>query len=463
MIKEEILHLEPRKGLGVFKLDTDINVILSEIKSRGEDYQKVDIVVSEQSINDAIYIFIPKEGIKLRFDQVYQKLELIEIDSRPREKRFHSIVYKGNLILNNESKNSLITYNYINSIFGPANMPKLIDNNRYLLLRYDGISFIFENNGVDNEDAVILGSDAPLVKIAIYAEKMLKDSISKDIILHKSPNIKIELEKGISINFNEGEDTLIFFDDTLETVLSKLKNPNYILNKTVKDEYSCLEYKYENEENTCTPDYFLNYFNLGFDILFDGEKNTVKKIKLHTNNPFCSTFGIYNRCNFSFDCNKNSFKKQSDSNPCLYNYNDANPCSRKISDDSSLYKTVDEGSLDEFNEHSNKDDTYTKENTISNNTEKKVVQNCLNNNEKSISLNESFASSLNNSGNFMNLTLSPTVNFQEFISKIPSNSFSLYVLTDLKIKSSSKFYAFEGFNIEVAENNSITSVLLYKC
>ena len=254
MIKEEILHLEPRKGLGVFKLDTDINVILSEIKSRGEDYQKVDIVVSEQSINDAIYIFIPKEGIKLRFDQVYQKLELIEIDSRPREKRFHSIVYKGNLILNNESKNSLITYNYINSIFGPANMPKLIDNNRYLLLRYDGISFIFENNGVDNEDAVILGSDAPLVKIAIYAEKMLKDSISKDIILHKSPNIKIELEKGISINFNEGEDTLIFFDDTLETVLSKLKNPNYILNKTVKDEYSCVEYKYENEENTCTPD-----------------------------------------------------------------------------------------------------------------------------------------------------------------------------------------------------------------
>jgi len=465
MIKEEMLHIEPRKGLGVFKLDSDINSVISELKSRGENYEKVDIVVSDHSLNDPIYIIIPKEGIKLRFDPVYQKLELIEIDSRPKENRYHSMVFKGNVILNNENKNTLITYNYINSIFGPANMPKLIDNNKYLLLRYEGISFLFENNGVESEDSVILGSDAPLIKIAIFGGKMLKESLSNEVLVQKNPCVKIDIDRGILISSNnESEDITIFFEDPLESVLSKLKNPNYIHYKTLNDDYVYFDLKCENEETPSNPDYFLNYFNLGLDIMFDGDKNTVKKIKLYTNNPFSSNFGIYDRCNFSLELNRNFFKKMSENYALLANNNEIinNPISRKISDDSSLYKTIDEGSLDvsNLNDH-NKDDLNTKENTISNNTDKKIVPN-YNINEKSISLNESFASSLNNSGNFNSFNISPSTNFHEFISKVPNTCYSMYVLTDLKIKSASKFYAFETFNIEVTENNSITSILLYR-
>ena len=46
-------------------------------------------------------------------------------------------------------------------------------------------------------------------------------------------------------------------------------------------------------------DYYFNYQNLGIDILFDGERHTVKAIVLHTNVPGHSDFGSYRKCNFS--------------------------------------------------------------------------------------------------------------------------------------------------------------------
>ena len=45
-------------------------------------------------------------------------------------------------------------------------------------------------------------------------------------------------------------------------------------------------------------DYFFNYFHLGFDIMFDGNTHTVKKIVCHNNVPGCIDFGVYRRCHF---------------------------------------------------------------------------------------------------------------------------------------------------------------------
>lgn len=461
MFKEETLAIEPRKGLGIFRLETGINQILVEIKSKGHEYQRVEIVVSETSINEPIFIIIPKEGLKLRFDPVFQKLELIEVNCLPLENRYHSLMYKGNIILNPNLK-SVITYNYINSLFGPANMPKLIDDNKHLLLRYEGISFMFENNGVENEDAVILGSEARLEKILIFGEKLLKDSLSGDVLCN-APTVKIEVDKGISVSTSEDDESVnINFDEALESVLNKLKNPNYIYYKSQSsEEYDSLEYRSDNETGYSSPDYFLNYFNYGFDLMFDGEKNIVKKIKLHSNNYFSSSFGVYERCNFVMEFHRNFFKKAFENNPFPTNLD--NPSSRKISDDSSLYKTIDEGSFDnsQANDNYHKEEISQKEGTLSNgNTEKKQAG--TNTNEKSISLNESFASSLNNSGGLANIIITPTTNFSDFILKVPGGCYNTYVMTDLKIKSASKFYAFESFNVEVVENGSIASILLYK-
>merc|ERR1719382_1124553 len=46
------------------------------------------------------------------------------------------------------------------------------------------------------------------------------------------------------------------------------------------------------------PDYYYNYFRLGFDVLFDGQTHLVKKVVLHTNPPTHELFSRYSRCFF---------------------------------------------------------------------------------------------------------------------------------------------------------------------
>jgi len=45
-------------------------------------------------------------------------------------------------------------------------------------------------------------------------------------------------------------------------------------------------------------DYFYNFFDLGIDILFDGEAHRVKRIILRTNIPGHMDFNSYRKCNF---------------------------------------------------------------------------------------------------------------------------------------------------------------------
>ncbi|CAK0875936.1 unnamed protein product, partial [Prorocentrum cordatum] len=46
------------------------------------------------------------------------------------------------------------------------------------------------------------------------------------------------------------------------------------------------------------PDYFYNYFRMGFDVLFDGQTHLMKKVILHTNPPTHELFSRYSRCFF---------------------------------------------------------------------------------------------------------------------------------------------------------------------
>lgn len=65
----------------------------------------------------------------------------------------------------------------------------------------------------------------------------------------------------------------------------------------------------ENSESMAAcRDYFLNYFKLGFDLLFDGNTHRVKKIILHTNFPGRANFNCYRKCNFRI------FRRQDTSN-----------------------------------------------------------------------------------------------------------------------------------------------------
>jgi len=54
------------------------------------------------------------------------------------------------------------------------------------------------------------------------------------------------------------------------------------------------------------PSYYWNYFDLGLDVLFDGENHDVQAIVLHTNCPGHAYFGLYRRANFFIEAPNSS-------------------------------------------------------------------------------------------------------------------------------------------------------------
>jgi hypothetical protein len=374
-MNENVLQIEPQKGLGFFKLDSNLNFIISEVRSRGERYEHADIVVGETGTDrsEAIFLILNKEGIKFRFDQIYQRLEMIEIDMKNIYKeRRHSLHYKNHILINplnsvsgigshihienntamhvrhNSFSNPVLNYNYIITIFGLSSIPKIIDNNKYILLRYNGISFLFENNENISvpcmntsitEDNFNLSyfSEAILIKISIFTENFLIDSISRENHLYKVPVplIKVDIDKGIFItlegsntntnisqveneNISSPYDIYIPYGESLQNILFNLKNPNFIYYKS-NDNFDTNEYDSDNSFlgdsspsyycNKEDQDFILNYYSMGLDIVIDSTTHTAKKFILHTNNPFDVKFGVYNKCNFNIELNKNFFKK----------------------------------------------------------------------------------------------------------------------------------------------------------
>jgi hypothetical protein len=346
-----IFLIEPQRGLGMFKLDSNVNYVMSDIRSRGEKFEKVDLLIGDTG-NEPIFLSLKSEGVRLRFDQFYQRLELIEIDVKSESRRIPIVYKRENMVvaLNNESQ---LTYNTILNIFGPSSMPRLIDSNKYLLLRYSGISFIFDfastedipvcitssylseentnnNNNIVNSNLGNIQyngsnlnlsaiSDLPLLKISLFTEHFLINSIGRDnsLFKHPCPLIKVDLDKGICLVFNPEIDNLsscdevyISFGDSLESILYALKNPNFIHYKQSREDsdWESELYMFDNDKKEDS-DFFLNYYSLGLDILIDSKSKRAKRFILHTNNPYDLKFGIYNKSNFIIEFHKTFLKK----------------------------------------------------------------------------------------------------------------------------------------------------------
>jgi len=472
--------IEPKKGLSYLTLDSSINFIISEIRSRGEEFEQVELIASENQ-NEPTYLNLVSSGIRLRFNSATQKLELIEIETIESEKDLSnkgkdgtSFYYKDNIIFSDSKNNNPQNYNSINSLFGVSSPPKLIDSNRFILLRYDGISFLFENNNTGiEENSSFSGCEAPLVKIAIFSDIFLKDSINK--YAAQNNLVKIEIDKGIIINLSDSEEVSINFNEDVESVLRKLKNPNSSYYKTnVVDEY--INLNYNSNPNIETSDMFLNYYNLGIDILIDSSSHKVKKIILHSNNPFESLFGIYDRCNYFIEFNKSLFKKVELENNQV--------SSRRLSEDSNSFKNnydlnlstenpnfdliYDENNLgfgenntnNTFNElkiEKTNDLLFPKERKDSKDKEDYLSQsNSMN------EMNESL-SEFNISGDLSyNINILPTTNFNDVLTKVNPGSYVKYIKNDSKLKIISKYYAFDGIIFETMENYSLCSVTLFK-
>ena len=76
----------------------------------------------------------------------------------------------------------------------------------------------------------------------------------------------------------------VYFGQSLTDLLDKLGNPNKEYHKGDQ--------------------LFLNYFELGLDVMIQTQDFTIKKIILHANNPEMPDFCFYDRCCFELKLKK---------------------------------------------------------------------------------------------------------------------------------------------------------------
>jgi hypothetical protein len=258
---------------------------------------------------------------------------------------------------------------------------------------------------------------------------------------------------------NENINITISLNETLVDLLDKLQNPNYIHSKNINENNS------NNNEINC---FYVNYFDYGIDFVIDAENDDkIKKIILHSNNPFDSKFGIYEKCNFKLEMSAYYFKKNinfSHDNLQLNNFKFSN-----ITTDNQIEKNYSILNTDNLIINKNIKEIETKDkdsNTIKNQNEKTIE------NEKSVNLISSDFEIITPNKNdkkqikefngvFQNILIHPLINFTtDVLEKIPNTCYKVYQKYDNKINRTYKYYLFEGIIFEIMENNMISSIII---
>jgi len=141
--------------------------------------------------------------------------------------------------------------------------------------------------------------------------------------------VDVHIGKGITVynDTTSSEGKTINFYDTTQDVLMTLGAPSNIFykkhdklrihamkpkknrsvdveNGTSTESLSIINEDPKTSKELTAVDYFYNYFNLGFDIMFNGQTHLVQKIILHTNMPGSKDFNVYVKCNFKIKVNK---------------------------------------------------------------------------------------------------------------------------------------------------------------
>ena len=435
-------EINPHNSLGIFKLGDSINKILTIIKQRGDLYNHCDIITYDKNPEKEFYIYINKEGIKLRFNGFTQKLEIIEKNFNENNENELEYSYKNQLIFSSKNKSnicySLPDYQYITSIFGLSKVPKFLNNFIDIFLPYDGISFLFKNINYKNEE---IDLSSQLNKLFIFKEDNILDSVKKE---------KEKFNKYKTFTFNlENKEKGVFYEkninlkigDNIEKILNFMKNPNYVYKKKI------------NEDDDLYLSYY-NYFEYGIDLVVDNNGNFLKKIIFHTNYFYDNKFGIYEKCNFLIEIPENYFKKY---------------LNEKI------LKKVNKNIKENNNDYSINKNLLEIQNNFFSIENKKIIENQITNNNLKLSeleIKNTFVQKNNNNhnhknelnyfkGKLKNLKINPHSNFLEILENIPPNSYLLYQKHDKITNKIYKYYSFDDIIFEILDDQIITSIVIY--
>lgn len=281
--KQISLNVEADKGIGPFQIGMTVNEIISELKSLGEKMGKIDIVSSDEAV-DTLFIVIPQEGLSLKFDPVSQRLTTITLKKDNEGIRFFNYTFSEQPIIV-ATGDFDCKFSYFSNIIGPAKIFELDEGRRNFKVKQEGFEAYFSSYSDGNS------SNSNFYKIIIFPEKELEKERCSNFF-----EVSMFGDR-IVIKFESDDETTIKLSESAESIIYKLKNPNFIQNIT------------RTLDEKAASHYILNYFQLGLDFVISNRTHKCVKIIAHSNNPYDPSFGLHDRCNFRLMLDKSFFSK----------------------------------------------------------------------------------------------------------------------------------------------------------
>lgn len=335
------LEVIPENSIGnedwKFLIGMPFQQVVEILRRHDSTIRNVQVLYSDKiPLHMNLEINLSNDGIKLVFEPKSQRLQQIEIfDLSKLKLRYYGTYF-------NDPSNILATIDQIYQTFTCTTPGER--NNDYYVLHYRGISFSFLTLSAMDSHQQIRSSNIPsgfcpiVSKINIYYGNSINDCRNPlslplqcyhgAVYLERLDVRRDSLEGVREFHFEIMSEALyhtktgeperetmrcsIQFGDTAQDIMSALGSPNHIFYKA-EDKMKIHSPDGNRRIRSRKADYFLNYFTLGMDCLFDANTHRMKKVVLHTNYPGHYNFNTYYRCNFNLPI----FKQRCSSNALM--------------------------------------------------------------------------------------------------------------------------------------------------
>lgn len=342
------LEVVPEHGLTSdhieFILGTHFSLAVASIQSHMGNIKGVEIsYCNKDPLAFDLNINLTRDGIKLVFDSVSQRLKVIELYDL-------SLVRLKYCDLMFNCPQVLPTIEQIDQTFGATRPGVYDEEKKRFTLTFRGLAFEFPaetsfqpsyggskrelgrlqfppgESPTVSHMAIYSGSSVPipgpssssppapisrLPSLSCRGVKVVReDKRTVGLLLSLEPNLGEVIRSSFppeapELQGNTATQKMIRFGDSVQDVMSSIGSPSRVFYKS-EDKMKIHSPNAHRKTISLKSDYFYNYFNMGMDILFDAKHNKVKKFIMHTNFPGHYNFNMYHRCEFSLELDTSS-------------------------------------------------------------------------------------------------------------------------------------------------------------
>ncbi|ORX86387.1 UPF0183-domain-containing protein [Basidiobolus meristosporus CBS 931.73] len=305
------LQIQPSKHAGKFILGMPIGDAIQILKEEATQIPKVELkYYAEKPLEQDLVLNLVENGICLRFEPSSQRLKCLLIYKMEEVK----LSYQEHDF---NSKVNVPTFLLVYKLFGPTHPGEFDEKKSEYTLHYPGVSFVFpipeRHRHLYTSGDMIMefpdGTTPVCNRVYVHYGPSWQESFPPPLPIGLNTNNKcnvvvdcvlIDLDKKILLRHPGDRKTRIeLYVTSAQDVITDLGQPSEVF---YKQEDKMRIHSRAEAGRDCigeaSNDYFYNYFQHGFDLLFDAATHRCKKIILHANFPGHFDFGKYRKCPF---------------------------------------------------------------------------------------------------------------------------------------------------------------------